>query len=88
MHLVVSKATTAEKESYSAFDVPSLAELLKNLDILSLEICGIATEYCVLSACHAAVDEKFAVEVRLEAIRRVAPGSEEEKKALEQMGLG
>jgi nicotinamidase/pyrazinamidase len=86
--MLVSKATTSARDSYSAFDGPSLAALLQNLGILSLDICGIATEYCVLNTWQAAVDEQFKVVVHKEAIRPVAPGSDEEKAALEQMGLG
>jgi nicotinamidase/pyrazinamidase len=86
-HMIVSKATTAAMDSYSAFDGPALASLLQNLGILSLDICGIATEYCVLSTWQAAVDEQFKVEVHPRAIRPVAPGTEAEQAALEKMGL-
>ena len=84
-HLVVSKASGADQDSYSAFDGPGLAALLKNLGIGSLALCGIATEYCVLATWQAAVDNGFEAVVHTEAIRPVAPGSEEEKQALEKI---
>ena len=83
-HLLVSKATEPDKEAYSGFDGTGLDRLIKNLRISSLEVCGIATEYCVRSSVEDAVRLGYKVEVRREAIRPVALGSPEEKDALER----
>ena len=81
-HLLVSKATLAEKEAYSAFDGTGLAGLLGNLGVRSLALAGIATEYCVLATYEEAVVNGFEVTVARSAVRPVNPGSEEEEEAL------
>ena len=81
-HLVVSKATSPEREAYSGFEGTHLAELLQGLGIGSLAICGIATEYCVLATFKDAVGKGFNAVVHQSAIRPVAPGSQQEKEAL------
>ncbi len=83
-HLLVSKATAPDKEAYSGFDGTGLDTLLKNLSVRSLEVCGIATEYCVRSSVEDAVRLGFKAAVNKQAVRPVAPGSPEEKKALEK----
>jgi len=45
--LVVSKATTRDREAYSGFDAPELLERLKAGNIRRLWVGGLATEYCV-----------------------------------------
>ena len=90
-HLLVSKATEPDKEAYSGFDGTGLDRLLKNLRISSLEVCGIATEYCVLSSVEDAVRLGYKVEVNKKAIRPVIPGSPEENNALkkfQELGVG
>ncbi|HUU29272.1 MAG TPA: isochorismatase family protein [archaeon] len=83
-HLVVSKAVSADKEAYSGFEGTGLAPLLKGLGIRSVALCGIATEYCVLSTFKDALRLGFIALVHRRAIRPVAPGSPEEKEALEK----
>lgn len=82
-HLVVSKATSQDKDAYSAFQGTGLAELLHNLGIQSLAICGIATEYCVRATFEDAVKNGFDAVVKRRAIRPVVPDSEEEREAFE-----
>jgi nicotinamidase/pyrazinamidase len=83
-HLLVSKAANPEREAYSGFDSTGLDRLLKNLGISSLEVCGIATEYCVRSSVEDAVKLGYEVKVNSVAIRPVAPGSVEEKEAMKK----
>lgn len=47
---VVSKATTAEKEAYSALDTTGLADLLHHQGVKRVFLCGLATDYCVLAS--------------------------------------
>jgi nicotinamidase/pyrazinamidase len=82
-HLMVSKATSSDKDAYSAFQDTGLARLLENLDVQSLAICGIATEYCVRGTFEDAVEQGFDVSVKRRAIRPVAPDSDEEQEAFE-----
>lgn len=44
---VVSKATTADREAYSALDGTGLPGMLRERGITRLWICGLATDYCV-----------------------------------------
>ena len=81
--LVVSKATSPDKDAYSAFQDTGLAELLENLDVQSVAICGIATEYCVRATFEDAVELEFDTTVKRRAIRPVAPDSDEESEAFE-----
>lgn len=81
--LVVSKAASPEKDAYSAFQDTGLAELLENLDVQSVAICGIATEYCVRATFEDAVEQGFDATVKRRAIRPVAPDSDEEQEAFE-----
>ena len=82
-YLVVSKATSQDKDAYSAFQDTGLARLLENLDVQSLAICGIATEYCVRATFEDAVELGFDASVKRRAIRPVAPDSDEEQEAFE-----
>ena len=45
--IIISKATNANKESYSGFDETELYEILKKDEIFNVFLGGLATEYCV-----------------------------------------
>jgi nicotinamidase/pyrazinamidase len=47
--LIISKATDANREAYSAFDGTHLAEQLWKLGVLRLFVAGLATDYCVVN---------------------------------------
>ncbi len=53
--IVVSKATEASKEAYSAFDDTELSETLKEAGVKRIFVCGLATDVCVKST---AIDAK------------------------------
>jgi len=44
---VISKATTAARDAYSAFDGTDLHAKLQALGVRRLFVCGLATDYCV-----------------------------------------
>lgn len=81
--ILVSKAINPDSEAYSAFEGTGLDKMLKRLGVSTLTICGIATEYCVKSTVSDALRHGFRLEVAANAISAVAPGSHEERLALE-----
>ena len=68
---VVDKATTADKEAYSAFDGTGLADWLRSRRVRRLFIGGLATDYCVKSTALDALDEGFDVVLLEDAVRAI-----------------
>jgi nicotinamidase/pyrazinamidase len=58
---LVSKATTADMDAYSAFAGTDLATALRARSVTRLWIGGLATDYCVLNTVLDARREQFAV---------------------------
>lgn len=83
--IVVSKATTADADSYSAFGGTDLAAQLRRRGVSRLVVGGLATDYCVLNTVLDACAEGFEVLVLTDAVRAVdvAPGDGE--RAIEKM---
>jgi nicotinamidase/pyrazinamidase len=73
---VVSKATTTEKDAYSALGGTDLAAALHARGVTRLWIGGLATDYCVVNTVLDARREGFAVLVLEDASRpvEVKPG--------------
>ncbi len=69
--VIISKATTAEKDAYSGFDGTELATQLRSAGIERLFIGGLATDYCVLNTVRDALANGFLVFLLLDAIRAV-----------------
>jgi nicotinamidase/pyrazinamidase len=68
---VISKATTVEKDAYSAFNGTGLGEQMRARGIARVAVCGLATDYCVLNTTRDALAEGFAALLVLDAIRAV-----------------
>jgi len=83
--IVVSKATTADADAYSAFGGTDLAAQLRRRGVSRLVVGGLATDYCVLNTVLDACAEGFEVLVLTDAVRAVdvAPGDGE--RAIEKM---
>lgn len=73
---IVPKATTVEKDAYSAFNGTDLAQQLRARGVRRVAVCGLATDYCVLNTANDALASGFATLLVLDAIRAVdvAPG--------------
>ncbi|WP_332876948.1 isochorismatase family protein [Massilia sp. S19_KUP03_FR1] len=69
--LVISKATTVEKDAYSAFNGTGLGEQMRARGIARVAVCGLATDYCVLNTARDALAEGFAALLVVDAIRAV-----------------
>ena len=84
--VIVTKADTADREAYSAFDSGELAAQLRAAGIERLWVGGLATDYCVKASVLDATElPELEVRVITDAIRAVdaAPGDGE--AALEAM---
>jgi nicotinamidase/pyrazinamidase len=87
---VFSKGTNPDQDGYSAFegatdDGRPLATVLKELGIRNLYICGLATDYCVISTTRDALRSGFGVTVLTDAVAGVdlLPGAS--ASSLEEM---
>ena len=68
---VVSKATDAQRDAYSAFDGTDLHERLRQADVRRLFIGGLATDYCVRWTVHDALERGYDVVVLEDAVRAI-----------------
>ena len=82
---IVSKATRADEEAYSAFAGTDLKQRLHDASVTRLFVGGLATDYCVLQSVRDARQSGFEVVVLRDAIAAVdaAPGDGE--RAVEQL---
>lgn len=69
--LIIHKGVSSGDEGYSAFESTSLADQLRSLEIESVAICGIATEYCVRATALDAAKAHFKVALLTDLIRAV-----------------
>lgn len=82
---VISKATTAEKDAYSAFDGTDLDERLRRLAVRRLFVGGLATDYCVLNTVLDARHAGYDVVLLTDAIRPVEVNPGDGERAVAQM---
>jgi nicotinamidase/pyrazinamidase len=68
---IVSKATTRERDAYSAFQDTDLVARLRSLGVNRVFVCGLATDYCVRATAEAALAAGFATHVLTDAVRAV-----------------
>lgn len=83
--IVISKATAAHADAYSAFQGTILADRLRDLGCRRLFVGGLATDYCVLATVRDAVHEGFAVVVLCDAIRAVNLNPGDGQRAEDEM---
>jgi len=82
---VISKATTVEKDAYSAFNGTGLGEQMRARGIHRVAVCGLATDYCVLNTAKDALAEGFATLLVLDAVRAVDVQPGDGARAIVQM---
>lgn len=83
--IVIDKATTTDKDAYSAFDSTNLDEQLKAAGVERLFIGGLATDICVLNTARDALELGYQVVLVLDAMRGIdAANSKEAIRSLEQ----
>jgi len=82
---IVSKATDAGHEAYSAFEGTTLEERLRDLEADKLYVTGLATDYCVKNTVLDARRLGFQVIVLADAIRGIDVNPGDSARALEEM---
>jgi nicotinamidase/pyrazinamidase len=82
---IISKATSPEEDSYSAFGGTKLVEQLRGLGVERLWIGGLAQDYCVLQTVLDAIRAGFEVRVIADATRAVNVRPDDGERALEEM---
>lgn len=88
--VVLSKGTDPELAGYSAFEAVTyggspLADVLDELGVRKLYICGLATDYCVLCTTREALRRGYTVTVLTDAVAGVDIIPGESLCALEEM---
>lgn len=84
---VFLKGTGTEDDGYSAFEATSnnLEQYLRSRNITDLYVCGLATDYCVLSSALDAHKKGFNVLAIEDAIRGVDVVKGDVERAIEEM---
>jgi nicotinamidase/pyrazinamidase len=85
---IISKATAAKTEAYSAFQGTDLAAQLKDLRCTRVLVGGLATDYCVKATALDARRAGLDVIVFEDAVRAVNLQPGDEQRALEEMTDG
>lgn len=83
--VVVSKATTAERDAYSAFDTTNLRERLRAAGVDRLFVGGLATDYCVKETVLDGLAAGLDVVVLTDAVRAVEIEPGDGDRAIERM---
>ena len=82
---IVSKATQAHRDAYSAFQDTALEQTLRELKVQRVFVCGLATDYCVQATVDAALNAGFKVVVLADAVRAVDVHAHDGDHALQAM---
>jgi nicotinamidase/pyrazinamidase len=85
--VIVSKATSPDRDVESAFQDTTLAPQLRATGVRRLYVGGLATDYCVKATVLAARREGFDVRVLSDAIRAIDVQPGDGQRALEEMQL-
>ena len=70
--VVISKATSPEKDAYSGFEGTNLAERRRAQQVNRIVVGGLATDYCVLNTVRDGLRLGFSVLLMEDAVRAVA----------------
>jgi nicotinamidase/pyrazinamidase len=83
--LVISGATDPKREAYSGFDETTLEERLRDLNVRTLFVAGLATDYCVKETVLSACKLGFTVVLLQDAVRGIDVDPEDSEKAIAEM---
>jgi len=82
---IISKGTTPDQDSYSAFGGTDLARRLRSAYVKRVWIGGLAQDYCVRATALDAIREGFEVHVIVDATRPVDVHPDDGRRALEEI---
>ncbi|MDC7124925.1 MAG: nicotinamidase [Spirochaetales bacterium] len=82
---IISKAEKQNADAYSGFEGTPLDSRLKERDVDSIIVCGLATDYCVKNTVLDALKLNYKVTVTTDGIRAVNIKPEDGDKAIEEM---
>jgi len=83
--MVISKGTDPKKDAKSGFDGSSLADRLEDLDVQTLFVLGLATDYCVKHTVLDGCTHGFRVVLLTDATKGVNRQPDDFQKALQEM---
>ena len=83
--VIISKATTAERDAYSGFEGTDLQARLRQAHVSRLFVGGLATDYCVLQTVIDARSLGFAVVLLGDAIAAVDAHPGDGERAIDRM---
>jgi nicotinamidase/pyrazinamidase len=83
--VLVHKATSPDKEAYSAFQDTALDEHLRTARVKRLFIGGLATEYCVLNTVRDALARQYQIFFLTDGMRAVNLHPDDGRRAEEEM---
>lgn len=83
--VIISKATTPEKDSYSGFQQTNLDTSLRIAGVQRLLIGGLATDYCILYTVRDALKLGYHVFLLIDAIQAIDAQPGDELRALDEM---
>ena len=85
VHAIVDKGQNPETEGYSGFEETNLEALLRERDIDSLTVVGLATDYCVKNTALDALRHGFEVTVDTEGVRGVDVNEGDSERAIAEL---
>lgn len=83
--LVIDKGQDPQTEGYSGFEATDLTARLREHDVDSLLVVGLATDYCVKNTALDALREGFEVAIDPTAVRAVGVQPGDSESALEEL---
>jgi nicotinamidase/pyrazinamidase len=83
--VVIDKGSDPGTEGYSGFEGTELGELLRERDIDSVTVVGLATDYCVKNTALDALREGLAVTVDSAGVRGVELAEGDSERALDEV---
>lgn len=83
--IIISKGTDAEREAYSALDSTPLTQMLEEMLIERLFVCGLATDYCVFASAKDLLAAGFLVTIITDCLRAVNVQEGDGDRALQSL---
>jgi nicotinamidase/pyrazinamidase len=83
--VIIDKGQARERDGYSGFEDTTLARLLRERGVETIQVVGLALDYCVKATALDARAAGFGVVVRREATRAVNAEPGDDERAVEEL---